>query len=449
MSTGNMRHAMSRRAFLQAAGTASALFLLPACAAPAAPGAAPAAGGDAAAPSAEKVKIVATTQMNMTQWEPATQRALEELPDIDLTMTQTVIQGGWSAYSDKIVTTIAGGEQLDVIMIAVEGIRLLADKGILVPLDELFAADTEAQDVLMNDVHETLRGMLQVDGKQMEYPFSWNNMVLYYNTAIFEEKGIEPPTSDWTWDDFLATSLEIADVQGGADDLFAYSFWGGGMFGMHAWYFNNDTSVLTDDWADSNLEDPKVAETLEFLSSLILKHKVSPHPTGWNEGEQFHAGHLAMRTCGRWCIAGSMAEHFDTYDLQYQPHATGLTKTVAGTDGWGISNSAPSIDQAWEVVKFLSGTQSSIEMVQSGGNIPALRSVAEMPVFAEFGPPNTAIFYESLDFAKTVPSPTNFNIVEPILDRAYQTIWNGEKAVEQALADAHVELQAEMDKLKA
>jgi hypothetical protein len=58
-------------------------------------------------------------------------------------------------------------------------------------------------------------------------------------------------------------------------------------------------------------------------------------------------------------------------------------------------------------------------------------------------------FYESLDFAKTVPSPTNFNIVEPILDRHYQTIWNGESTVEAALIAAHEELQAELDKLKA
>ena len=87
-------------------------------------------------------------------------------------------------------------------------------------------------------------------------------------------------------------------------------------------------------------------------------------------------------------------------------------------------------------------------MVLLGGNIPALRSVAEMPVFAEYGPPNTALFYESLDFAATVPSPTNFNIVEPILNRNYATIWNGDRSVEEALQAAHDELQPEMDKLK-
>jgi len=225
---------MSRRGFLQVAGTASALLLLPACAAPAAPGAAPAAsGGDAAAPSTAKTSIIATTQMPLTQWDPTLQRAKDALADVELTITQTVINGGWSAYSDQIVTTIAGGEQLDVIMIAVEGIRLLAARDILTPLDDFFAADTEANDILQKEVHETLRGMLQVDGKQMEYPFSWNNMVLYYNTAIYKDKGIDTPT-DLSWDQFLETSQKIADVKGGADDLFAYSFSGAGQFGMHA-----------------------------------------------------------------------------------------------------------------------------------------------------------------------------------------------------------------------
>ncbi len=238
-------------------------------------------------------------------------------------------------------------------------------------------------------------------------------------------------------------------MSGSADDRYGYSFWGSGMFGMHAWFFRNDTSVLTDDWADSNMLDPKVSDTLQFLADLILEHKVSPNPAGWDEWAQFHAGNLVMRTCGRWCIGGSLEAEFDTYDLQYQPYRSGSTTTVAGTDGWGLASSAEDDQAAWEVVKFLSNKDASIDMVQLGGNIPALRSVAEMPVFAEYGPPNTAIFYESLDGARTVPSPTNFNVIEPIVNRHLETIWNGETSVEEAVMACHEELQPEMDKLKA
>lgn len=449
MAEQNLKEkAVSRRDFLRLAGMTTAGMLATACVPVEVRTGAEQSGMDTAPPEAP-AEIVATSQMPIDTWDNSLVRAKERFPHINLTVTNTQIAGiGWDGYSDLILTQIAGGEQLDVIMIAIEGLGLLTAKNVLRPLDEFLAVDAEAKEILETDVHKTLREMLQVNGKQMEYPFSWNNMVMYYNTAIFEEEGIDPPAEDWTWDDFLETCLKVARVTGGADDRFAYSFWGSGMFGMAAWYFNNDTSPLTDDWKASNMLDPKVAETLQFMADLILKHNVAPNPTGWDEWAQFHAGNLVMRTCGRWCISGSLEANFETYDLQIQPHQAGPIKTVAGTDGWGIANVSDHPQEAWEVVKLLSDSEASLDMVKLGGNIPALRSVAEMPEFREFGPPNTDLFYESLEFAKTVPSPTNFNVIEPILNRHYATIWNGEKSVEEAVQAAHDELVPEMEKLQ-
>jgi len=393
----------------------------------------------------EVVTIVATSQMTTDTFNNAVTRAKDLLPNINLKVTNTQIDN-WAGYSDLVITQIAGGEQLDVIMIAVEGVPLLGRKKILTPLESFISADAEAQAIIA-DTHPLLLSMLQYEGKQLEIPFSWNNMVMYYNTKIFKDKGIDPPKPDWTWDDFIATCTKVASVKGTADDLYAYSFWGGPMFGMCAWYFVNDTSPLTDDWKNSNMLDPKVAETLQFLADLILKYKVAPNPSGWDENGQFNGGHLAMRTCGRWCIAPSLKENFTDYDLQYQPFKSGKIRTVAGTDGWGIAAASRYKNEAWQVVKHLSSKETSLDMVKIGGNIPTLRSVAEMPEFKQFGPANTAIFYASLDAAKTVVAPANFNVIEPLLSRHYATIWNGEKTVQEAVQAAHVELQAEMDKL--
>ena len=441
---------ISRRDFVRMAGVTTVGLVATACVTVQQPAAEQVEVVVTATPPPEAaVEIIATTQMPIDTFDDTVERSKSQLTNVDLTVTQTQIADiGWSGYSDLILTQIAGGEQLDVIMIAVEGIGLLGAKNVLRPLDEFFSADPPAQEVLDTEVHPLLLEMLQFEDKQLEYPFSWNNMLMYYNTAIFEEEGIDPPAEDWTWNDFLTVAQEVARVTGGSDDRFAYSFWGAGMFGMHAWLFTNDTSAFTEGWVDSNLNDPKVAETVQFLADLILEHKVAPNPSGWDEWAQFHAGNLVMRTCGRWCIGGSIEADFETYDLQFQPFQSGSVRTVAGTDGWGIASVSQNPDKAWEAVKILSDVDSSLAMVRLGGNIPALRSVAEMPEFAEFGPPRTDLFYGSLDFAKTVPSPPNFNIVEPIMNRHLSTIWNGERAVEEALADAHNEIQAEMDKIK-
>ena len=82
-------------------------------------------------PPKEEVNIVATSQMGLATWENSLERAKERFDGINMTVTQTGMPGGWSGYADNIITQIAGGEQLDVIMIAVEGIPLLGSKNIL------------------------------------------------------------------------------------------------------------------------------------------------------------------------------------------------------------------------------------------------------------------------------------------------------------------------------
>lgn len=230
------RQPMSRRTMLRLTAMTAAGAMAAACV-PAAP-AAPTGSSAESAPAAEAVEIIATTQMPVNTFDNSIARGKEKLPNIALEVNANSFgNSGWDGYADTLITRLAGGEQIDVIMIAIEGLGLLSVKNMLVPLDEFLAADAPAAEILENDVHVTLREMLQVDGKQMEYPFSWNNMVMYYNTAIFEEEGIEPPSGEWTWDNFLEVCTKVARVSGGADDRYAYSFWGSGMFGMAAWYF--------------------------------------------------------------------------------------------------------------------------------------------------------------------------------------------------------------------
>lgn len=395
---------MGRRVFLQIVSTASAGALLAACT-PAAekPAASEATKAPAAPAAKEKVKIRTTSQMAVDQVNGFAASIKDSLAakNIDLEIYQTQMDN-WAQYADKIITQIAGGEQLDVLMIAIEGIALLGVKGILVDLAPFLMADPDTDKMIKDDMAPALTDMLKYKGKLLEIPFSWNNMVIYYNTKIMQEKNVTVPEK-MTWDDFKGIAAQVADVKGTEKDRYAYSFWGGGFFGMCSWlYMNDGQGVLNDDWTDSNLNNPKVAETVQFLADLILKDKFAPNPSGWDEGGQFMAGNLVMRTCGRWCISGLLKNNFTDYDLTYQPHKSGQFTTVAGTDGWGVSSKSKTPNEAYVVAAALSGPGPSLEMVKLGGNIPALRSVADKPEFAQYGPKNTKIFYESLADRKSV-----------------------------------------------
>lgn len=438
---------MGRRDFLKAASLASGGILLVACAPQAAPTAASQPGEAPAAQGTVKLKGTGSMSIDIINKFLGVIKENLAAKNIELEMTATTF-GNWSEYADKIVTMIAGGEQLDILMIAIEGLGLLGAKGILADLGQYMSVDPTTEKMINEDIHKSLTDMLRYQGKLLEIPFSWNNMITYYNTKIMGDLGVEIPER-MNWDDFLTICKEVADVKGTESDRYAYSFWGQNFFGMHAWLFQNDgQGFLTDDWADSNCTNPKVLETLQYLADLILTHKVSPNPSGWAESDQFIAGNLGMLTCGRWCTEGMIKNGFKDFDIVYAPHKSGSTVTVAGTDGWGITTKSEHASEAFYAAAQLSGPDCSFEMIKMGGNIPALRSIAEKPEFLTTGPKNSKIFYESLDGAKAVPAPTNFNIVEPLVNRYLTPIWSGEQSVEAAMKACHDELQAEMDKIK-
>ena len=142
---------------------------------------------------------------------------------------------------------------------------------------------------------------------------------------------------------------------------------------------------------------------------------------------------------------------FTDYRFQYYPHKAGPLKTVVGVSGTCIATMSQHPDEAWEVVKILHTREMHLNQIVTSGSLPGRTSVAQSEEFLNLSAPAPAdmsIFLESLDYADTVPSPPNYNIVDPLLRRWYSQVWNRELGVEEALAGAHEELQAEMDLLK-
>lgn len=441
------QHTLTRREMLRLSAFVGAGAFLAACA----PAAAPSSGGGSAAPGQAPVTVKFTTSYDIAIYEPLVPDIMKERhPEIELVMETTPIGDGWAAYANAIMTKVAGGQTFDVIYAPTETLGTFASKNIIQDLNPLLDADAPAREDLESEIHPTLIKATQYAGKQVGMPNGWNNMIIHYNTKLFADKGLEPPTADWSWNDFTQACLALANVTGSADDVYAYSFWDSS-FGMSPWYFNNDTAVLTPDWADSNLKDPKVAETLQFLADLILKHKVSPNPAGWDEQGQFGSRHLAMRSCGGWCINPTLADEMYDFAFQYYPHQSGNLRTVVGVGAYTMATTTQIPQEAWEVIKVLNGPEVQTSWATVDGAPPSRKSVADSPAFMNLAKPSEAdmsIFWESLDYAALVTSPINFNIVDPLMQRWYAKIWNGEMSVEEALAGADVELQAEMDKLK-
>jgi multiple sugar transport system substrate-binding protein len=269
-------------------------------------------------------------------------------------------------------------------------------------------------------------------------------MVIYYNTKKFADAGLQPPQLGWTWDDFLNAATALTSGEGGSKQYgFGVPFF---TFGLVPWFLTNGTYPLTDDWSDSNLNDPKALEAVTFINDLINTHKVAPKVQGTNNDQLFPAGKIAMGGWGRWPIPGFRQAKFEDYDIQYWPQKTAAT-SIHGIGGWGISPQSENKALAWELVKTFTDKQIETDIVNGGLSIPAMKSVAETPEFLS-SPPNAKIFYESLNDTKPVPSPANFNEFEGIFIRHLGEIFAGSTSPEDGLAKAHTELHDAMMKLQ-
>lgn len=98
----------------------------------------------------------------------------------------------WSEYITKLLTMIGSGNSPDMVMMAIEGVRQLIDNDVVMPLDDRIEGDEDMQAVL-DDISPRLVEALAVDGQTYFFPNSWNSIVLYYNTKMFADAGLEAP----------------------------------------------------------------------------------------------------------------------------------------------------------------------------------------------------------------------------------------------------------------
>lgn len=348
----------------------------------------------------------------------------------------------WGDYFDKLATMIAGGNPPDVSRVAIEGTRLMVSRGLAVPLDDYMKGDPEVDEYL-KDVSPKLLEAFRVDGKTYELPFDWNNMVMYYNTKMFQKEGIQPPKKEWTKDDFLQIAQQLTKRSAsGETEVFGFGFAVQYFSGTIPWMFANGTNLLSEDWTKSNLKDPRVLEALQFMQDLVWKYKVSPKPPASHADiySLMAAGKVAMAGGGRWPVLQMTKAGFSDFDIQYFPKWREQV-TEFGLGGVVILKSSRYPNEAWQWVKFLSSKKAHELMTKIGQSIPARRSVAESPAMFELPPKNAKIFYESIlgPNAKPVPSPPSYNRIEATWRRYLGRVLANEMAPAAALQECDKE----------
>lgn len=211
----------------------------------------------------------------------------------------------------------------DLLMLDNPNVQQVAESGALAPLEQ-YGITTDGLTPSIADL-----GMY--DGTLYGIAPTVNTIALFYNVAMLEEAGVQPPT---TWDELrsAAEALTTEDRYGFAFSAIA-SYEGTWQFMPFMWSNGGD---------ETQLDGEGVLGAAQLWSDFVADGLTSRSVVNWGQGDvidQFKAGNAAMVINGPWNIAGLEA---DTPDLEWD--AVTIPVPVAGRE-----SVAPLGGEVWTV----------------------------------------------------------------------------------------------------
>jgi multiple sugar transport system substrate-binding protein len=379
----NIAGARSRRQIL-VAGPALSAALLGACG-PVVGGAAP---RDATEVSGVVQPLLRSNAMELELFRQAFALFMQRYPKIRV----DAIEGGPN-YDEKAQALLAAGTMPSLYWTAANlGYRHWAAKGLKQNLDPLIARDKFD----LKAFYERYLPYHKFDNKYMAIPKDENAHVLFYNKALFDAAGVKHPPQDWndrtwTWPKFLEIGRSLTKSEGGKVVQFGVGnpMAGGARFA--AMMFGGDwvpEEAYETGWIRKFTGTaPEVVEAYQFLSDLQHRHRVQPTPAdltemGLNLNTAFTTGKTAMHVAGINFLATLEQAKGLPWAMAAIPVGPAKPRrTLAFVNQWSMFTGQPSLDAAWELLKFMVGPDGQRFWPIGRGTLPALRTLA--PVWVD------------------------------------------------------------------
>jgi multiple sugar transport system substrate-binding protein len=284
-------------------------------------------------------------------------------------------------------------------------------------------------------------------------PYSLDVRLLYYRTDLLEAAGFtEPPQ---TWDQLVEYAQALTkdlDGDGNIDQ------WGFVSLGLAGQVFNTYTffdflfqkgGQIFDENGKPTFNSPEGVEALQFMVDLKNLYKVMPPDVITYDNNEVHEGFLAGKFAmtNHWpymfgMTAGTDLENVVGYAMEPAPEG-GSSVTTFNRWGFGIPLMSENKELAWDLVKFLTNTQSGAFEYSQMLDWPMRASAYEVPEVIDQIPERHRLFSEFVftvaeSHAETVILPRGgetSQILGDYIDQAMAGAMSPEEALNKA-ADA-------------
>lgn len=307
--------------------------------------------------------------------------------------TVTVVQYTWDALLDKLAANFASntGDFPDLSVAADQCVGEYAQYGGIIPLDDFYAERGYDEREWLENSWEHFRW---VDGKLYAAPFYVDYRVLFYRKDIFEQEGLEPPT---TLDELMeiGQKLTVEGERYGLADQFTWND-----FHFFSWLlYAHGGDFYNEDRTEPRINSPEGIAALEYYKALY-DNNVMPKDAAYKADTLpgFIDGYYCMAEMGSWwrgliaSQAPELGEFGDKWDAVTLP--VGASETAYGhPNGWIVPTKANNPEGGLAFLDFFLRTDVGAEWLSQTGELVGDAAVYDLPEFAD--DPYVQVFVEA------------------------------------------------------
>jgi N,N'-diacetylchitobiose transport system substrate-binding protein len=301
--------------------------------------------------------------------------AIAEFNELHPDVTVQLERQQWTGLVEKLTTALSGSDAPDVVEFGNTQAQSFEAAGAVVDLSDK-AAELGGDDFLTS-----LLEAGTYDGKLYAVPYYAGARVVVYRKDLFEEAGIDVPT---TLDEFLAAGVALKEANASTPNFSGIYLPGKNWYAVlsYLWDKGGDIAVQEDGQWVGQLDSPESIAGLEYFKQVFDEANAAPADS--DDAQDFTAfcnGEVGMMQAPGW-KPGQIIDPVDGCpEMEPNIGVFALPGTEAGTTApvflggsvLAIPTNSEHQELAYDLLKILSSAGYQERMAQAG-LIPALKS---------------------------------------------------------------------------
>lgn len=386
-------------------------------------------------------------QLAQEGWGNSLRAAISEFEELNPGIRVVTEPVQLSQRDVRFTTAIRAGQGPDVFALDANPVRQYIGEGWVLDLSPFAEAEDPA---FFDDFYDIALDPVTVDGAVYGVPMNTVAMGLVYNQAMFEAAGLSAPAT--SWEEFSAHAEALTDPAAGHWATTLVLAPAGFDLRVPSIFHSFGASFLTPDWTASALDTPEMQAAFNYVVELIGSGAVPPGvPQVDANGARrlLSNSQIAMAIGTTWTIpeVSVMNPDLDGWNVlriaplptvggqDVSPHTTLYQKSLF------INANTEHPEAAWALLNFLTERAQMERWFDDNNMLSSRRSVNETYAPIQESP-FASVVSQEIQHGTFLPLIPEWPRILETFRQNLQEAVTGSKTAEQALADAHREINA-------